>query len=73
MTTITTIAATSGSVSIGGGWIILMLIGMVLCFVFMLGSTWLMRGGRGWAMCGRWWRRQTSPEPPVPAESERPR
>ena len=54
MTTIATIAADSWSISIGGGWIVLMLVGIGLCFVFMLGATWLMRGGRGWAMCGRW-------------------
>ena len=43
MTTIATIAANSWSISIGGGWIVLMLVGMGLCFVFMLGSMWLMR------------------------------
>jgi hypothetical protein len=82
MTTIATIAANSWSISIGGGWIVLMLIGMGLCFVFMLGSMWLMRDGRRWTMCGRWWQQQTPPtdiltgppgrrpNPTVPPESE---
>jgi hypothetical protein len=82
MTTIATIAANSWSISIGGGWIVLMLVGMGLCFVFMLGFMWLMRDGRGWAMCGRWWQQATPPTkiltgPPgqrpdltVPPESE---
>ena len=56
MTTIATIAADSWSVSVGGGWIVLMLVGMGLCFVFMLGSMWLMRDGRGRPMCGRRWK-----------------
>jgi hypothetical protein len=61
----TTIATNSWSITIGGGWIVLMLIGMGLCFVFMLSSMWLMRNGRGWSMCGRWWQqddRTVSPE-----------
>ena len=61
MTTIATIAANSWSISIGGGWIALMLVGMGLCFVFMLSSMWLMRDGRGWPMCGRWWQQATPP------------
>ena len=61
MTTIATIAADSWSSSIGGGWIVLILAGMGLCFVFMLGSMWLMRDGRGWPLCGRWWQQQTPP------------
>lgn len=61
MTTIATIAADSWSISIGGGWIVLMLVGMALCFVFMLGFMWLMRDGRGWAMCSRWWQQPTPP------------
>ena len=60
MTTIATITANSWSISIGGGWIVLLLVGMGLCFVFMLGSMRLMRDGRGWLMCGRWWK-QTPP------------
>ena len=64
MTTIATIAADSWSISIGGGWIVLMLVGMGLCFVLMLGSMWLMRDGRGWAMCGRWWEQATPPTDP---------
>jgi hypothetical protein len=60
MTTIA-IAANSWSISVGGGWIALMLVGMGLCFVFMLGSMWLMRDGRGWPMCGRWWQQATPP------------
>ena len=59
MTTLATIAADSWSISIGGGWIVLMLVAMGLCFVFMLGSMWLMRDGRGWAMCSR--RQQQTP------------
>ena len=60
MTTTATIAANSWSISIGGGWIVLMLVGMGLCLVFMLGSMWLMHDGRGWSMCGRR-RQQTLP------------
>ena len=60
MTTIASLAADSWSISIGGGWIVLMLVGMGLCFIFMLGFMWLMRDGHGWAMCGRWWQ-QTQP------------
>ena len=82
MTTIATIAADSWNISIGSGWIVLMLVGMGLCFVFMLGSMWLMRDGHGWAMCGRWWQQETPPadirtptprqmpDPTVPPESE---
>jgi hypothetical protein len=58
MTTITTIVlpvADSWTVSVGGGWIVVMLIGMGLCFVGMFAFMWLMRGGQGWPMCG--WRR----------------
>ena len=61
MTTIATIVANSWNISIGGGWIVLMLIGMGLCFVFMLGFMWLMRDGHGWPMCGSWWQQQTPP------------
>ena len=61
MTTIATVVANNWSISIGGGWIVLMLVGMGLCFVFMLGVMGLMRGGRGWAMCGRWWQQMTPP------------
>lgn len=57
MTTIAMIAADSWSITIGGGWIILMMVGMGLCFVFMLGFMSLMRGGPGWTMCS-WWRQQ---------------
>lgn len=55
----TTIATNSWGISIGGGWIVLMLIGMAFCFVFLLGSMWLMRDGRGWTMCCRWWQQET--------------
>jgi hypothetical protein len=61
MTTISTIAANSWSITIGGGWIAVMLIGMGLCFVFMLSAMWLMRNGHGWAMCSRWWPQETPP------------
>ncbi len=82
MTTIATIAANNWSISLGGGWIALMLVGMGLYFVFMLGFTWLMRDGRGWGMCGRWWQPampptdiltgppERRPERTVPPESE---
>jgi hypothetical protein len=62
MTTISTIAADTWSISIGAGWIVLMLIGMGLCFVFMLVAMWLMRDGHGWAMCSRWWQQETPPK-----------
>jgi hypothetical protein len=58
MATITATAlpvADSWNLSVGSGWITLMLIGMALCFLFMFGAMALMRGGRGWTMCGRWW------------------
>jgi hypothetical protein len=58
MTTIATIAlpaADSWTVSVGGGWIVVMLIGMGLCFVGMFAFMRLMRGGQGWPICG--WRR----------------
>jgi hypothetical protein len=62
MATITATAlpvADSWSVSVGSGWIVLMLIGMGLCFLFMFGAMWLMRAGHGWTMCGNWWRQET--------------
>ena len=58
MTTLATIglpAAYSWNISIGSGWIVLILIGMALCFVCMLAFTWLMRGRQGWPMCGQRW------------------
>lgn len=58
----TTIAASSWSISVGGGWIVLMLIGMGLCFAFMLGFMWLMRGGCGWWTPGPGRNRDVSPE-----------
>ena len=61
MTTIATLAANSWSISIGGGWIVLMLVGMGICFIFMLGFMSLMRDGRGWTICGRWWQQQRPP------------
>ena len=72
MTTISTIAADSWSTSIGDGWIALMLVGMGLCFVFMLGSMWLMRDGRGWAMCGRWWQQSAPTDTLTDAARQRP-
>ena len=80
MTPLAMVATSSWSVSVGGGWIVLMLIGMALCVVFMLGFVWLMRDGLGWAMCGQRWQQQTprgdihtdtfppGPEPRVSAE-----
>jgi hypothetical protein len=61
MTAIAIIAANSWSITIGGGWIVLMFVGMGLCFVFMLGFMALMHDGRGWAMCHRWSRQTTPP------------
>jgi hypothetical protein len=69
MTTIATIglpAAYSWNISIGSGWIVLMLIGLALCFVCMLAFMWLMRGGYGWPMCGQRWQQTT-----IRRESER--
>ena len=76
-----TTLADSWSISIGGGWIVLMLVGMALCFVFMVGFMSFMRGGRGWSMCGQRWQQWPrtdtrvdkfvrSPEPPASSESE---
>jgi hypothetical protein len=65
MTTIATIAlaaADSWNISIGSGWIVLMLIGMAICFVCMLGFMWLMRDGHGWPMCGQRWQTTTRRE-----------
>ena len=64
MTTISTIAA-NWSITIGGGWILVMLIGMGVCLVFMLGAMWLMRNGHGWAMCSPWWQQETPPADPL--------
>ncbi len=64
MTTIASIAlpaASSWDITIGGGWIIVMLASMALGCVGMLGFMWLFRGGRGFAMCGRRWLQ----EPPL--------
>ncbi len=63
MTTIVTIGlpvADSWQISVGGGWIVVMLIGMALCFVAMFAFMWLMRDGHGWAMCGPRWQQQTA-------------
>lgn len=64
MTTIATITlpiADSWTVSVGGGWIVVMLIGMGLCFVAMFAFMGLMRGWQGWPMCG--WRRSPKTAP----------
>lgn len=61
MTTIANIVlpiADSWTVSVGGGWIVVMLIGMGLCFVGMFAFMSFMRGGQGWRFCG--WRRPLS-------------
>ena len=75
MPTIATIAlpATSGwNISIGGGWIVLVLIGMgVCCFISMLGSMWLMRDGRGWAICDRHWPQETTHRDVLGSTAER--
>lgn len=73
MTTLATIGlpvADSWTISVGGGWIALMLIGMALCFAAMFAFMWLMRGGRAWATCGEWWPQETPPvQSPDPAVS----
>ena len=54
MTTIATTAlplADSWQITVGGGWIIVMLIGMAFCFA-MFAFMSLMHGGRGWPTCG---------------------
>ena len=63
MTTLATIglpAADSWQISVGGSWIVVMLIGMALCFVAMFAFMWLARDGHGWAMCGPRWQQQTT-------------
>ena len=63
MTTFATIGlpvADSWQISVGGTWIVVMLIGMALCFVAMFAFMWLMRDGHGWAMCGPRWQQQTT-------------
>ena len=63
MTTIATIGlplADSWTISVGGGWIALMLLAMALCFVGMFAFMWLMRDGHGWAMCGDRWLQDTT-------------
>jgi hypothetical protein len=55
MTTIATIGrpvADSWQITVGGGWTVVMLIGMAICFVAMFASMSLMRGGHGWTPCG---------------------
>jgi hypothetical protein len=55
MTTIATIAvpvADSWQVTVGSGWIVVMLIGMAFCFVAMFIFMRLMGDGHGWPMCG---------------------
>jgi hypothetical protein len=83
MTTIATIGlpvAESWQISVGGGWIVVLLIAMGLCFVGMLAFSWLMRDARGWAMCG--WRaagdgthvpRAPLPEGPDPRDNDQQR
>ena len=63
MTTIATIAvpvADSWQVSVGGGWIVVMLIGMAACFVAMFAFMSLMRDGHAWTMCGFRWPQNTT-------------
>ena len=55
MTTIATIAlpiADSWQITVGGGWIVVMLIGMAVCFVAMFAFMPLMGDGHRWPMCG---------------------
>ena len=63
MTTIATIAlplADSWQITVGGGWIVVMLIGMAVCFVAMFAFMSLMRGGHGRPMCGVRWPHDTA-------------
>jgi hypothetical protein len=52
--------ADSWQVSVGGGWIAVMLIGMALCFLAMVVFAGLMRNGVGWPTCGRWWPQEST-------------
>ena len=63
MTTIATIAvpvADSWQITVGGGWIVVMLIGMAACFVAMFAFMSLMRDGHGSTMCGFRWPHDTT-------------
>ena len=63
MTTIATIGllvADSWQITVGSGWIVVMLIGMAVCFVAMFAFMSLMRGGHGWTMCGFRWPQDTT-------------
>ena len=62
MTTLATIGSVANSwqISVGGSWIVVMLIGMALCFIAMFALMGLMRDGHGWAPCGPRWQRQTT-------------
>ena len=63
MTTIATIAlpvADSWQITVGGGWIVVMLIGMAACFVAMFAFMSLMRDGHAWTMCGFRWPHDTT-------------
>lgn len=65
MTTLATIAlpvADSWTVSVGGGWIVVMLMGMGLCFVGMFAFMWLMGGGQSWPICN-WFVRDRTDSP----------
>lgn len=69
MTTIATTALPityNWNISIGSGWIVLMLIGMALCVVCMVAFMSLMRDGRAWPFCGAGWHPTTTRQ-----ESER--
>ena len=62
MTTVATIAlplADSWQITVGGGWIIVMLIGMAVCFVAMFAFMSLM-GGHGWPLCAFRWPQNTT-------------
>lgn len=63
MTTIATIAvplADSWQITVGGGWIVVMLIGMAVCLVAMFAFMSLMRDGHAWTMCGFRWPQDTT-------------
>jgi hypothetical protein len=52
--------ADSWQITVGGGWIVVMLIGMAVCFVAMFAFMSLIGGGRGWPLCGFRWPQDTT-------------
>ena len=78
MTTIATIAlpaADSWQIGVGGGWIVLMLIGMAVCFVAMFAFMGRMGDAHGWPICGfafRWPQDTTRTDIPTDTAVRRP-